>query len=204
MAARHRSLPISRMSGYPPQDDDYEYDAREAFGDDFDAEMSRDLTPQAQGGSEGLASPGMDGVRDGAPFDNDMYDDMERERAGTPSPMQPEGSMGSASMGSTSGASSSLSPSDMDYSDDDAGSPMQGMGGSSLEGSLLNSGFAGGPPQARDHMPTPPPPPPATQGQDEDLGLGPSHGGSTQPFDPSMFTTSMSPRPDEDEDDLYY
>ncbi|KAK5733119.1 hypothetical protein LTR17_009999 [Elasticomyces elasticus] len=143
------------MSGYPPQDDDYEYDAREAFGHDFDAEMSRDLTPQVQGGSEGVASPGMDGIRDGAPFDDDMYDDMERERAGTPSPMQPESSIGSASMGSTSGASGSLSPSDMDYSDDDAGSPMQGMGGSSLDGSLLNSGFAGGPPQARDHMPTP-------------------------------------------------
>ncbi|KAK3634837.1 hypothetical protein LTR56_002540 [Elasticomyces elasticus] len=181
------------MSGYPPQDDDYEYDAREAFGDDFHAEMSRDLTPQAQGGSQGLASPGMDGIRDGAPFDDGMYDDMERERAGTPSPMQPESSMGSASMGSTSGASSSLSPSDMDYSEDDAGSPLQ-------DGSLLNSGFAGGPPQARDHMPTPPPPA-ATQEQDDDPGVGPSHGGS---FDPSMFTTSVSPRPDDDEDDGYY
>ncbi|KAK4953050.1 hypothetical protein LTR10_008755 [Elasticomyces elasticus] len=173
------------MSGYPPQDDDYEYDAREAFGDDFDAEMSRDLTPQAQGGSEGLASPGMDGIRDGAPFDDGMYDDMERELWGL-----------------NQWGLQSLSPSDMDYSDDDADSPLQGMGGSSLDGSLLNSGFAGGPPEARDHMPTPPPP--AVQEQDDDPGVGSSHGGSAQPFDPSMFTASVSPRPDDDENDGYY
>ncbi|KAK5678192.1 hypothetical protein LTS10_009362 [Elasticomyces elasticus] len=197
------------MSGYGPSDDDRDdFDAGPAFNHgpgmmgpplregEFDADMARSMTPE-RGSLEPQASPGIDEPRRDVPFGDDLYDDMARERAGTMSPMQEGTSMGSASRGSDS-----LTPSDMDYSDDDAGSPMQGMGGSSLDGSLLNSGFAGGPPQARDHMPTPPPP--AVQEQDDDPGVGPSHGGSAQPFDPSMFTTSVSPRPDEDEDDGYY
>ncbi|KAK5741087.1 hypothetical protein LTR17_004237 [Elasticomyces elasticus] len=200
------------MSGYEPSDDDRDdFDAGPAFNHgpgmmgpplregEFDADMARSMTPE-RGSLEPQASPGIDEPRRDVPFGDDLYDDMARERAGTMSPMQAESSMGSASMGLGGRDSSSLSPSDMDYSDDDGDSPLQGMGGSSLDGSLLNSGFAGGPPQARDHMPAPPPPP-ATQGQDDGPGVGPSHGGS---FDPSMFTTSVSPRPDEDEDDGYY
>lgn len=109
---------ISTVSGSSPYDDDL---------DDFHAAMSGDMTPPTHCSFQGPMSPGVGRSHHNAPFGNDLYDNMAGEHA------SPLSSMSSGS--SMSGATSGLGHASL------MGQDPQSSG---LQGSLLNSGFAGG------------------------------------------------------------
>ncbi|TKA72402.1 hypothetical protein B0A55_05855 [Friedmanniomyces simplex] len=93
------------MSDLPPRDDDHDddFDAGPAFTHGsgimgppmqpgaFDAEMARDMTPPARGYEEPPIPPGVGENPHNAPFSDDLYDEITRERASPPSPMSPHG-----------------------------------------------------------------------------------------------------------------